>query len=130
MQNDIYVKQGFSMIENPKVKDLYRLQEDVLGRLQVMGDAQFAQAKLCGGTAMSRCWLGHRVSVDLDFFLPEGFDAGRMATKLKTANVAYERPKTLPSCRMRSINRLVPKFSINLYQRLTQNQDHAKLFPR
>ena len=118
------------MIENPKVKDLYRLQEDVLGRLQVMRDAQFAQAKLCGGTAMSRCWLGHRVSYDLDFFLPEGFDAGRMATKLKTANVAYERPKTLPSCRMRSINRLAPKFSINLYQRLTQNQDHAKLFHR
>ena len=27
---------------------------------------------------------------DLDFFLPEGFDAARMATKLKTANIAYE----------------------------------------
>lgn len=78
------------MIENPKVKDLYQLQEDVLGRLQVMGDAPFDQAKLCGGTAMSRCWLGHRVSYDLDFFLPEGFDAGRMATTLKTGNIAYE----------------------------------------
>lgn len=78
------------MIEIPQVKELYQLQEDVLGRLQVMGDAQFDQAKLCGGTAMSRCWLGHRISYDLDFFLPEGFDAGRMATALKAANIAFE----------------------------------------
>lgn len=78
------------MIHNQRVKELYQLQEDVLGRLQVMGDAQFDQAKLCGGTAMARCWLGHRVSYDLDFFLPEGFDAGKMATALKAAEIGFE----------------------------------------
>jgi len=45
---------------------------------------------LCGGTALSRCWLGHRVSYDLDFFLPEGFDARKMATALKDAGISFE----------------------------------------
>jgi hypothetical protein len=50
------------MMEDLRIKALYRLQEDVLGRLQAMADSQFEQAKLCGGTALSRCWLDHRVS--------------------------------------------------------------------
>ena len=65
-----------SMPDNSR-EHLYHLQEDVLVRLQQMGDAQFSTAKLCGGTALDRCWLGHRMSWDLDFFLPGGFGAGR-----------------------------------------------------
>lgn len=78
------------MIEDAISKVLYPLQEAVLWRLQAMGDAQFGQAKLCGGTALSRCWLDHRVSFDLDFFLPEGFEAGKLAMTLKSAGVAFE----------------------------------------
>jgi hypothetical protein len=78
------------MMEDLRIKALYRLQEDVLGRLQAMADSQFEQAKLCGGTALARCWLDHRVSYDLDFSLPEGFDAAKMAAALKKAGIAHE----------------------------------------
>lgn len=74
--------------------DLYRLQDAVLGLLQRMNDPQLAAAKLCAGTALSRCWLSHKVSYDLDFFLPEGFNAGRHAVALKRARIDFE-PKYL-----------------------------------
>lgn len=69
---------------------LYPLQEAVLAKLQAMEDPQFNQAKLCGGTALSRCWLEHRLSYDLDFFLPEGFNAADIAIALKKAGIVYE----------------------------------------
>jgi len=55
-----------------------------------MGDIQFNEAKLCGGTALSRCWMGHRLSYNLDFFLPHGFKAADMAAALKKAGIIYE----------------------------------------
>ena len=42
----------------------------------------FASAKLCGGTALSRFYLQHRLSYDLDFFLPSGFNAQAMLDQL------------------------------------------------
>lgn len=73
-----------------KKEALYQLQEAVLSKLQAMGDVQFNEAKLCGGTALSRCWLDHRVSYDLDFFLPYGFKAAKMAVALKKSGIIYE----------------------------------------
>jgi len=78
------------MSEGIKQEVLYRLQEAVLSRLQAMGDSQFNVAKLCGGTALSRCWMEHRLSYDLDFFLPHGFRAADMAAALKRAGILYE----------------------------------------
>jgi hypothetical protein len=78
------------MADGLKMEMLYPLQEAVLARLQAMGDAQFDGAKLCGGTALSRCWLEHRVSYDLDFFLPHGFNAAGIAATLKNSGIAYE----------------------------------------
>ena len=78
------------MTEQMNKELLYPLQETVLGKLQSMGNAQFNQAKLCGGTALSRCWLEHRVSYDLDFFLPYGFKALEMAVALKAAGIAFD----------------------------------------
>lgn len=69
---------------------LYALQEDVLAALQGLNDEQFAKAKLCGGTALARCWLDHRVSYDLDFFLPDGFDALALSVALKKGGVEFE----------------------------------------
>lgn len=69
---------------------LYPLQEVVLSLLQKIEDPQFNEAKLCGGTALSRCWLDHRLSYDLDFFFPEGFKAGNFATSLKKNGIIYE----------------------------------------
>ena len=78
------------MMNGPQVEALYSLQEAVLAKLQAMGDAQFNAAKLCGGTALARFWLGHRVSYDLDFFLPEGFRAAEIAVALKKSGIGFE----------------------------------------
>ena len=78
------------MSDGTKQEVLYPLQEAVLARLQAMGDSQFNQSKLCGGTALSRCWMGHRLSYDLDFFLPHGFKAADMAAALKKSGITYE----------------------------------------
>ena len=69
---------------------LYPLQEVVLSRLQSMGDAQFDASKLCGGTALSRCWLDHRMSYDLDFFLPLGFKVTDLAVAMKQSGINFE----------------------------------------
>ncbi|MCD8503836.1 MAG: nucleotidyl transferase AbiEii/AbiGii toxin family protein [Burkholderiaceae bacterium] len=55
-----------------------------------MNDDQFNRAKLCGGTALSRCWLEHRVSYDLDFFLPNGFKVMDLAIAIKQAGITFE----------------------------------------
>ena len=78
------------MSEEARWKDLYSLQEAVFLLLQRMNESQFSVAKLCGGTALSRCWLNHRISYDLDFFLPEGFRARNLAVALKMAHIEYE----------------------------------------
>lgn len=43
--------------------------------------------RLCGGTALSRFYLKHRLSYDLDFFIPEGvgFDAQKLANQIASA---------------------------------------------
>jgi len=69
---------------------LYPLQEAVMASLLAMNDPQMAQAKLCGGTALSRFWLNHRISHDLDFFLPHGFKALAMSMALKKAGIDYD----------------------------------------
>lgn len=35
----------------------------------------------CGGTALSRCYLNHRISYDLDFFIPNDFSADLIENK-------------------------------------------------
>ena len=78
------------MPEGLKNETLYPLQEAVFASLLGMGNRQFAGAKLCGGTALSRCWLEHRISYDLDFFFPHGFAAADLATALKKSGIAFE----------------------------------------
>jgi len=59
-------------------ESVYTLLRENLGEL-------FEYAKLCGGTALARCYLQHRVSYDLDFFLPPGAGmAGAILKKLNT----------------------------------------------
>jgi len=71
-------------------EQLYRRQDRVLASLQGLSHEQFNEAKLCGGTALSRCWLHHRVSYDLDFFLPRGFQAIPFSTSLKRGGIEME----------------------------------------
>jgi hypothetical protein len=49
---------------------LYQAQELVYMHIvEILGDKACSGVKLCGGTALSRCYLRHRVSYDLDFFV-------------------------------------------------------------
>jgi hypothetical protein len=82
--------QESGMTERLGKEVLYPLQEAVMARLQAMNDPQMVQAKLCGGTALSRFWLNHRISYDLDFFLPHGFKAMDMSMALKQAGIDYD----------------------------------------
>lgn len=54
--------------------------------LPIVGADLMAQIKLCGGTALSRFYLQHRISFDLDFFVPEaiGFNAQILADKISS----------------------------------------------
>jgi Nucleotidyl transferase AbiEii toxin, Type IV TA system len=69
---------------------LLHAQETVIERLRGMEHAQWAQAKLCGGTALARCYLQHRLSYDLDFFFPLGFNAQKFAAALSKADLGFE----------------------------------------
>lgn len=57
--------------------------------LPIVGQAMMEHIKLCGGTALSRFYLRHRISYDLDFFVPGGVGfnaqllADRIASKVK-----------------------------------------------
>lgn len=44
---------------------------------------KYPEIRLSGGTALSRCWLNHRVSFDLDFFLPPDLELGELRKELK-----------------------------------------------
>jgi hypothetical protein len=61
---------------------IYKVQEKALGILAK--SPSLKNAKLCGGTALSRCYLNHRVSYDLDFFLPFGFKPLDFARDIKS----------------------------------------------
>lgn len=69
---------------------LYSAQDEVLKLLLALNHKPLAQAKLCGGTALARFWLDHRISYDLDFFLPEGFRASELARALKQGGMKLE----------------------------------------
>ncbi|MDR2573359.1 MAG: nucleotidyl transferase AbiEii/AbiGii toxin family protein [Desulfovibrio sp.] len=57
-------------MKNFRDSRLFTAQEEAYTRLHsALGD-DFSTCKLCGGTAISRCFLNHRLSYDLDFFVP------------------------------------------------------------
>ncbi len=58
------------------------LQQGTLHAIQLVSKLDFfKQAYLAGGTALA-LQLGHRISVDLDFFTPEEFDENIMSMEL------------------------------------------------
>jgi len=66
---------------------LYQAQEHFLLKV---GGAQLPShhIMLCGGTALARVYLHHRVSYDLDFFVDGQFDPERLAVQLGKIGIA------------------------------------------
>ncbi len=60
---------------------LYEIQETVAKRVFESLDGVL----LCGGTALARCYLQHRVSYDLDFFMNSRFDPQALLKQLNEA---------------------------------------------
>lgn len=64
-----------------KFADMSAQQDAALALIAPHASSALNMAKLCGGTALSRFYLQHRISYDLDFFVPldQGFDAQALA---------------------------------------------------
>jgi hypothetical protein len=67
-----------------KITEMSALQDAALTLIAPHAGQVLATSKLCGGTALSRFYLRHRISYDLDFFVPEGsgFDAQILADQI------------------------------------------------
>jgi hypothetical protein len=68
---------------------LYQAQEQFLHKV---GGAQLPghHVILCGGTALARVYLHHRVSYDLDFFVDGQFDPERLSVQLGKLGISLE----------------------------------------
>ncbi len=63
---------------------------DTLRALQLISKVPvISNAYLAGGSALA-LWLGHRISVDLDFFTQEEFDADELSTELLQYNAFHQ----------------------------------------
>jgi len=71
---------------------LYRFQDELLERIIGAEEQLFPEAKviLAGGTALARCYLHHRISYDLDFFLSRRFDPQLLQRRLKDAGITLQ----------------------------------------
>jgi hypothetical protein len=78
------------MPERKFYNNLYAVQDDLMKIVQ----DQEVDFYLTGGTALSRCYLNHRYSDDLDFFVNEAPDfkkqTGRVVTAIRKAGLQIE----------------------------------------
>jgi len=70
--------------------ELEALQNHALATLCAETPQLLSGMKLCGGTALSRFYLDHRLSFDLDFFHPPGFNAQDALEKLNAGGLRIE----------------------------------------
>ncbi len=66
------------------------LQDEACRLLNNLDYPPLRTAKLVGGTALSRFWLQHRQSRDMDYFLPAGFSALDLARDIKRTGLRFE----------------------------------------
>lgn len=71
---------------------LYKCQDKLLERVFGSGKHLFPGARviLGGGTALARCYLHHRLSYDLDFFLSRRFDPQLLQRRLKDSGITLQ----------------------------------------
>ena len=73
-------------------KQLYKRQDKILKKIFDNEETIFPGARviLAGGTAIARCYLQHRVSYDLDFFVNTRFDPPLIQRRLSSARVPMQ----------------------------------------
>ena len=67
--------------------EIYKAQDEILRRIMNSEDSPFPQIILAGGTALARYYLNHRISRDLDFFLPGDFDPAIVERKFSDLGI-------------------------------------------
>ena len=67
---------------------IYAVQDAAIRQLQIL-PFQGSSAVLCGGTALSRLYLRHRVSFDLDFFYQK-LDARALGAAIKASGLRFQ----------------------------------------
>lgn len=77
------------MMDHNTTQALYQAQEQFLLKV---GNSRLPdqQIILCGGTALARAYLHHRVSYDLDFFVDGQFDPERLSLQLGKLGIQLE----------------------------------------
>jgi predicted nucleotidyltransferase component of viral defense system len=70
-------------------KKLYGCQDVVLNKVFASEERLFPEAEIIlgGGTALARCYLHHRISHDLDFFVSQCFDPRLILGRLKNEGI-------------------------------------------
>jgi len=76
---------------------LYKLQDALLRRVFEKEKELFpgARVMLCGGTALARYYLEHRISYDLDFFISKRFEPMLLQRRMKDAGVQLHAIETV-----------------------------------
>ncbi len=69
------------------IYEIYKAQDEILTRIMNSEDSVFSQIILAGGTALARYYLNHRISWDLDFFLPDNFDPAIIEKQLSNLGI-------------------------------------------
>lgn len=70
-------------------QQLYKVQEQFLLRVGIIKPLGF-KLILCGGTALARAYLHHRVSYDLDFFVDGQFNPEQLAVQLGKLDIKLD----------------------------------------
>lgn len=76
--------------DDPRIVKLHAAQDEILRRLSpALADAP--EIWLSGGTVLAREWLDHRISFDLDFFVPHDFPLADFQKKIRRTGFIAER---------------------------------------
>ncbi len=73
-------------------KQLYKRQDKIIKKVFDNEETIFPSVRviLAGGTALARCYLQHRASYDLDFFVNTRFDPALIQRRFSSAGVALQ----------------------------------------
>lgn len=100
-------------------KQLYALQDTLLSFIFEREKELFEGAGviLAGGTALARCYLEHRASYDLDFFIDRRFDPPLLLRRLRDARLKMTNVETVAE----------PMYAVQLHGMATVKEEPIRL---
>ncbi len=93
------IETSFHKIPYMTFYQIYEAQDEILTRIMNSENSLFSQMILAGGTALARYYLNHRISRDLDFFLPGSFDPAIVEKQINNLDIPLFEVARIPSGR-------------------------------